>query len=388
MGIRPAYFAEENVNLSEFRELVERETSTSDAPSASKIISNVPVYDGVTLEPALDEKDKKRALMAEWANVLMHGPGVLVISGAATDMDAIDAATEAFEDIIAKEAEAGNGADHFAAAGANARIWNSLQKLCLKAPETFVHYHAMPLIDAVCEAWLGPGYQMTAQVNLVRPGGKAQQAHRDYHLGFQTAEICAQFPAHTHLLSPALTLQGGLAHVDIPVEAGPTKLLPFSQLYEAGYAAWRRDDFRDYFEENHVQLPMKKGDAIFFNPALFHAGGENRTNEIERLVNLFQVSSPFGRAMESIDRIGMAKAIYPSLLIAKTGGELTDAQTRAVVACCAEGYAFPTNLDTDPPAGGLAPQTHADILVRCIENGTNLEAFLREIDEAESKRQS
>ena len=39
-----------------------------------------------------------------------------------------------------------------------------------------------------CEAWLGPNYQMTAQVNLVHPGGDFQQAHRDYHLGFQTAE--------------------------------------------------------------------------------------------------------------------------------------------------------------------------------------------------------
>lgn len=32
----------------------------------------------------------------------------------------------------------------------------------------------------VSEAWLGPGYQLTAQVNVVRPGGKAQEPHRDY----------------------------------------------------------------------------------------------------------------------------------------------------------------------------------------------------------------
>ena len=31
-----------------------------------------------------------------------------------------------------------------------------------------------------CEAWLGPGYQITAQTNVVKPGGKPQQPHRDY----------------------------------------------------------------------------------------------------------------------------------------------------------------------------------------------------------------
>lgn len=34
--------------------------------------------------------------------------------------------------------------------------------------------------DAVFEAWLGPGYRVTAQTNIVKPGGRAQQPHRDY----------------------------------------------------------------------------------------------------------------------------------------------------------------------------------------------------------------
>jgi len=88
-------------------------------------------------------------------------------------------------------------------------------------------------------AWLGPNYQMTAQLNVVYPGGQAQQAHRDYHLGFQTSDMAARYPAHVHVLSPALTLQGGLAHCDMSLESGPTKLLPFSQAYAPGYVAWR-----------------------------------------------------------------------------------------------------------------------------------------------------
>jgi ectoine hydroxylase-related dioxygenase (phytanoyl-CoA dioxygenase family) len=34
--------------------------------------------------------------------------------------------------------------------------------------------------DLICEAWLGPGYAMTSQTNIVKPGGKAQEPHRDF----------------------------------------------------------------------------------------------------------------------------------------------------------------------------------------------------------------
>ena len=94
---------------------------------------------------------------------------------------------------------------------------------------------------------------MTAQVNLVYPGGAAQRAHRDYHLGFQSSDVSAAYPAHVHDISPVLTLQGAVAHGDMPLESGPTKLLPFSQTYRAGYAAWRREDFRALFEQRYVQ---------------------------------------------------------------------------------------------------------------------------------------
>merc|ERR1719453_1212692 len=125
-----------------------------------------------------------------------------------------------------------------------------------------------------------------------------------------------------------LTLQGAIAHVDVPLEAGPTKLLPFSHQYPEGYLAWKREDFKQYFEDNFVQLPLKKGDMLYFNPALFHAGGDNITNgpsSVNRMVNLLQVSSPFGRMMESVNRVRMCKALYPVLLkLREAGGEGVD----------------------------------------------------------------
>ena len=40
------------------------------------------------------------------------------------------------------------------------------------------------------------------------------------------------------------------------------------------------------FQSHHVQLPLAKGDAAFFNPALFHAAGSNRTSDVRRIANL------------------------------------------------------------------------------------------------------
>jgi ectoine hydroxylase-related dioxygenase (phytanoyl-CoA dioxygenase family) len=99
-------------------------------------------------------------------------------------LDLIDAVNKAYDAIIVDELE-GSGAkgDHFAPASANSRIWNSFSKHALKDPDSFTKYYSNPWFQIVCNAYLGPGYRITSQVNIVRPGGKAQQPHRDYHLG-------------------------------------------------------------------------------------------------------------------------------------------------------------------------------------------------------------
>lgn len=383
----PGYYSADACNLGEFAELTSSTVDPAEIPNADSAAQNVPVYDMARLRDSLSDAGKRRELMAEWARILKHGAGVFVLKNAYADTGPIDAATKVYEEIIAREkAEGGGGADHFAAAGTNDRIWNSLQKLCEEAPETFVAYFANPAIDAACEAWLGPNYQMTAQVNLVHPGGKAQQAHRDYHLGFQTAEVSGSYPAHVHDLSPLMTLQGGIAHCDMPVESGTTKLLPFSQAYRPGYAAWRREDFRAHFEEHCVQLPLAKGDAIFFSPALFHAAGENRTEDVHRMVNLLQVSSAFGRAMETIDRSAMCARAFPALKAAYAAGRLSEAELDAVIASTAEGYSFPTNLDRDPPVGGLAPKTQAVLLREAVVGDMADAAFLAALRDQDERR--
>ena len=382
-----AFYSLQTPDIARFVAETDKTLSPEAVPHAAAVEKNIPIYDGPVLRPALEDERKRRAIQSEWAHVLGRLSGVIVIRQAQPDHAAIDRATSVFEDIIAleKRGQGGKG-DHFAAAGANDRIWNSLQKLCEAEPETFALYHASPEIDAACEAWLGPNYQMTAQVNLVRPGGKAQTAHRDYHLGFMSPAEATHYPAAIHHLSPCLTLQGGLAHVDTPLEAGPTKLLPFSQTYGPGYLAYEQEAFRARFEERCVQLPLAKGDALFFNPALFHAAGENRSADIQRLVNLFQVSSAFGRAMETVDRTAMCKALYPVLQRLMQGQRLGQSGAAAAIAAAAEGYAFPTNLDTDPPVNGLAPETQARFFHRALVEGMAEAAFSAGLDTQAARR--
>ncbi|MTI02400.1 phytanoyl-CoA dioxygenase family protein [Roseibium sp. RKSG952] len=382
------YFDRESCDLDEFKVLTSQNLLAEAVPHAASIEKNVPIYDMHTLRPSLDDSIKRKALLAEWGHVLDKSAGVIVLKGAFADTSVIDRATAVFRQIIEEERQGSGGeGDHFAASGANDRIWNALQKQCLRDPEGFALYFGNTALAAACEAWLGPNYQVTAQINQVRPGGKAQQAHRDYHLGFQSADSAARYPVHAHLVTATLTLQGAVAHCDMPVESGPTKLLPFSQLYAPGYVAFHDEAHRAYFEESYIQLPLEKGDAVFFNPALFHAAGENSSADIHRMANLLQISSAFGRAMEAIDRRSMSEAVFPSLIALKQRGDLTAAELDAAIAATAEGYPFPTNLDTDPPVGGNAPESQADILRRAVSEGWT-EAQLSEVFAALQSRQA
>lgn len=360
------WYRDQEGSLEHLAQLVEQAQGPS-LRHAQDVSAGIPIYDGEASRRWIADADRCRELQSEWVAVLRDGAGAMVLRQAFADAAPIDEATAVFESIIRDERSGGaGGGDHFAKPGANDRIWNAQEKLCLRAPEAFVRYFGNPLLMAVCEAWLGPAYQMTSQVNVVRPGGEAQLAHCDYHLGFQTVEQALRYPVHVHRMSAFLTLQGAIAHGDMPIESGPTKLLPFSQRFAQGYLAWRRPDVREYFEAHFVQLPLCKGDALFFNPALFHAAGANRTADLPRMANLLQVSSAFGRAMEALDRRRMCEVVYPLLRRERDAGRMGDAELDAVIAACAEGYPFPTRLDLDPPLHGLAPESQQGLLRRAL----------------------
>jgi len=371
------------LNIHGFDELCSQQTDLSAFSMASDCQLGVLCYDGDMLRNSLLDCVKKTAFQREVVCALQTGPGVFVIRGFYEDLELIDRHNDLLDELFSLQ-EGQQAADHFAQAGANGRIWNVLQKTALHSPEKYIEYYKNPLFSLVSEAWLGPHCQLTAQVNVVRPGGKSQAPHRDYHLGFQDEAVLTHFPPHVHQMSTMLTLQGGVAHTDMPIESGPTLLLPFSQQYPEGYLAWRHDEFKAYFAEHAIQLPLNKGDAMFFNPALFHAAGSNHTVDLHRIANLFQISSAFGRAMETVDREAMCLAIYPELLNTSTG--LASFELDAVLDNTCEGYSFPTNLDTDPPLAGMAPQTQKQLMRQALNGQWTFDEFSSKISAQTAKR--
>ena len=361
-----AWLSSEGADIDEFIALVGETTSLDDFPHALAVESGVLIYDARTL-PRASDGPHRREVLAELAAAFSSGPGVVVFRHGYDDSAVVERATDLFTQIISEQHASGAArSDHFAKAGANDRIWNSLEKHGRRDPDGFVDYYASDVLALASTAWLGPGYQVTAQVNVVNPGGEAQVPHRDYHLGILSHAAIAEFPAHVHAMSPMLTLQGAVAHVDVPVEAGPTMVVPHSHKFLPGFLAASRPDVRDYVLAHRVQLPLAMGDFLFFNPAVMHGAGTNRTADVRRMVNLFQVSSPFGKAMESIDHDGLVRAVYPSLRARAKAGMDLDLVLNAVAAA-ADGYAFPTNADTDPPIGGVAPPNQADLVRRALD---------------------
>ncbi|MFZ4721059.1 MAG: phytanoyl-CoA dioxygenase family protein [Ilumatobacteraceae bacterium] len=378
----------EDCRLDDLVALVDRGVDMAHFPLALRLDHGALVYDAAALVTRAGTPDGRAEVLAELAEAFGdEGPGIAVFAGA-FEGSVVDRASDVFRALIDDQHRAGVASgDHFAAPGANDRVWNALEKLAVAAPDVFADYYANPVVELVSAAWLGPWYQITSQVNVVNPGGQAQAPHRDYHLGFQTDEDASRFPPHAHQLSAALTLQGAVAHCDMPVETGPTMYLPNTHRYPLGYLAWRRPEFAAWFAEHHVQLPLRTGDAVFFNPALFHAAGTNRTADVRRMANLLQISSAMGRAMESVDRDRMSRALYPVLLDwVQRGTDMGD--VRRVVAASAEGYPFPTNLDRDPPLGGLAPPSQADIVLAALAERLPVEALHERLDDHAHRRRT
>lgn len=366
-------------SLNEFKALT-TESVPIHYPLAKDIIKNVPVYHLLAFSSY--RADQLSALQDEWYHILLHGPGVFATKYMYTDLGLIDKVNDVYSSIIQQEEQkSGKKGDHFATSGSNSRIWNSFSKHCLADHSTFLEYYSNPWLPLISSAWLGPHHRLTAQVNIVRPGGAAQISHRDYHIGFQSAESCEKFPKALQIASQFLTLQGAVAHSDMPLESGPTRLLPFSQKFEEGYMAYRLKEFQDYFLEKYVSVPLEKGDGLFFNPALFHAAGSNTSADVQRSANLLQISSAFGKPMEMIESLPLVDRTW-DVLAERFKKEGMSEELKALVSNVAEGYPFPTNLDRRvPETAGMAPDSEQDLLMKGMKEDWDKGRVLAELKE-------
>ena len=349
-------------NMKAFEASLRPHLALKDYPFAVDFSAHIPIYDGDELRRL--DASSKADVAAEWVQCWQRGAGVFVVRKLFDQLSVVDAATRVFYDLLHKQNKIQHKlADHFAASGANSRVWNCLEKMAVHDSKAFIDYYKNPLLAEVCSAWLGPDYQITSQVNLVHPGGAAQQPHRDYHLGFTNDEEVQRYPLHVQVMSAMLTLQGAVAHIDMPIESGPTKLLPYSQRYEKGYGLYRNPEFKAYFAQHAVQVPLEKGDGMFFNPALMHGAGANTSADVERMANLLQISSAFGKQMESIDQQRMQLACYHQLTVAI----LSSDELSAVATALSDSYPFSSNMDRDAPGASLRPLSGRDLLLQGIE---------------------
>jgi hypothetical protein len=75
-----------------------------------------------------------------------------------------------------------------------------------------------------------------------------------------------------------------------------------------------------------------------------------------------------------MDRAAMVRATYPALMAMKAAGR-TERDLLNAVNATAEGYAFPTNLDSDQPIGSLAPPSQVDTVLAALADGLSPEAL-------------
>ena len=142
-GIQPRLYSINNLpSLENFKKLT-TESSSIDHPLASTIESHVPIYhlpNYSSLSP-----EQLATLQDEWYHILLSGPGVFVAKSLYKDTSQIDDVNKVYSSIIAEEKQASSQrGGHFAGAGANDRIWNSLSKHCLLDAASFIKYYSNP----------------------------------------------------------------------------------------------------------------------------------------------------------------------------------------------------------------------------------------------------
>ena len=135
-------------------------------------------------------------------------------------------------------------------------------------------------------------------------------------------------------------------------------------------------------------MPLSKGDSLFFNPALFHCAGNNQTENIDRIANLLQISSAFGKTMEKLDFDSMISHLYQPLLEKYNQKQITAEELENVCLCICDNYAFPTNLDKDIPEYGLTPRSIFHLTLQSIQDNVSYYTFKQKLENKWKQKKS
>ena len=115
----------------------------------------------------------------------------------------------------------------------------------------------------------------------------------------------------------------------------------------------------DHVASCMAQLPLEKGDAVFFNPACLHQPGMNETST-PRVANLLQVSACWGTPMEKINKLDMTKSVWPIFKRWASESEMNEGapgdtrdrkhplQLEALINATCDDFGYPRDFDTMP----------------------------------------
>jgi ectoine hydroxylase-related dioxygenase (phytanoyl-CoA dioxygenase family) len=151
-----------------------------------------------------------------------------------------------------------------------ARIGEADMIRCPLAEEAeFLALAANPVILALCERMMGPGFILNQQNGIVNPAHTAQYAQSPYH---------RDLPYQHYVSSRPLAINALFCLDPFTTENGATRVIPASHKEEAfpSEALIRR-------EERQVTAPA--GHFIVLDCMAFHGGGQNRTGQDRRAVN-------------------------------------------------------------------------------------------------------
>ena len=193
--IQDPWYREADCSVADFAASIEDGADPGSLQLACDVQRGIPIYDCAALRATLDDPVARPRLLGEWLGVLMDGAGVFALRGAFSGSAAIDEATAIFEAMIVEERERGiGGADHFAKPGANDGSGTRWRSSASGRPRS-------SRATRQCLSRCGRGVaraalsgHVTDQCRSTR--GQAQEAHRDYHLGFQTVEEAQRYPGH------------------------------------------------------------------------------------------------------------------------------------------------------------------------------------------------
>ena len=196
-------------------------------PHADRAVQGVLVYDSAAIAAVMGDPARRRELQAELADALANGPGVVVFAGRVRgrrgrrcgDRRVRRHHRRAACRRAARRATTSASPAPTTGSGTPSRSSRSARPTCSSAttPTTSSRWRR--------QAWLGPGYQITSQVNVVNPGGLAQARTATTTSASSRTRSPPSSRRTCTPVSPVLTLQGAVAHSDMPVESGPT-LLP------------------------------------------------------------------------------------------------------------------------------------------------------------------